>query len=41
MRLASLHSAAPGSKQKVVYVKYSNPKLGSVSLYAPSKRLMI
>ncbi|XP_047059572.1 cyclin-B1-3-like [Lolium rigidum] len=41
MRLASLHSAAPGSKQKVVYVKYSNPKLGTVSLYAPSKRLMI
>jgi hypothetical protein len=40
-RLASLHSTAPGSKQKVVYVKYSSPKLGAVSLYSPAKRLMI
>ncbi|CAM0880998.1 unnamed protein product [Alopecurus aequalis] len=40
-QLASLHSTAAGSKQKVVYSKYSNPKLGAVSLYSPAKRLMI
>lgn len=40
-RLISLHSTAPESKQKVVYRKYSNPKLGAVSLYSPAKELLL
>ncbi|XP_062208388.1 cyclin-B1-3-like [Phragmites australis] len=39
-RLMSLHSTAPESKQKAVYRKYSNPKLGAVSLHSPTKRLL-
>ncbi|GJN06332.1 hypothetical protein PR202_ga24052 [Eleusine coracana subsp. coracana] len=38
-RLVSFHLAAPDSKQKAVYRKYSNPKLGAVSLYSPAKKL--
>ncbi|CAL4957152.1 unnamed protein product [Urochloa decumbens] len=39
-RLMSFHALAPESKQKAVYRKYSNPKLGAVSLYSPSKKLL-
>ncbi|OEL26356.1 Cyclin-B1-3 [Dichanthelium oligosanthes] len=39
-RLISFHALAPESKQKAVYRKYSNPKLGAVSLYSPSKKLL-
>ncbi|CAO2203241.1 unnamed protein product [Urochloa humidicola] len=39
-RLMSFHALAPESKQKAVYRKYSNPKLGAVSLYPPSKKLL-
>uniref|UniRef100_A0A0A9EDR0 Cyclin C-terminal domain-containing protein n=1 Tax=Arundo donax TaxID=35708 RepID=A0A0A9EDR0_ARUDO len=40
-RLMSLHSMAPESKQKAVYRKYSNPKLGAVALYSPDKKLLL
>ncbi|KAG2596934.1 cyclin-B1-3-like [Panicum virgatum] len=39
-RLMSFHALAPESKQKAVYRKYSNPKLGAVSLYSPAKKLL-
>lgn len=39
-RLVSLHSTAAASKQKVVYNKYTDPKLGAVALYSPSKKLL-
>ncbi|KAL6626357.1 hypothetical protein ACP70R_030083 [Stipagrostis hirtigluma subsp. patula] len=39
--LISLHLAAPDSKQKAVYKKYSSPKLGAVSLYLPAKKLLV
>ena len=38
--LMTFHTLAPESKQKAVYRKYSNPKLGAVSLYSPAKKLL-
>lgn len=39
-RLISFHTLAPESKQKAVYRKYSKPKLGSVALQSPVKKLL-
>nr|CAB3476936.1 unnamed protein product [Digitaria exilis] len=39
-RMMTFHALVPGSKQKAVYTKYSNPKLGAVSLYSPCKKLL-
>ncbi|XP_023156468.2 cyclin-B1-3 [Zea mays] len=39
-RLISFHTLAPESKQKAVYRKYSKPKLGSVTLQSPVKKLL-
>nr|ACN36864.1 unknown [Zea mays] len=39
-RLISFHALAPESKQKAVYRKYSKPKLGSVALQSPDKKLL-
>ncbi|KAF8724255.1 hypothetical protein HU200_021282 [Digitaria exilis] len=39
-RMMSFHALVPGSKQKAVYTKYSNAKLGAVSLYSPCKKLL-
>lgn len=40
-RLISFHALAPESKQKAVYRKYSKPKLGSVALQSPNKKLLL